>query len=138
MNQNKVWGIQHRKQELERDCHAIQRETVELTQTHNTVQQNFDALADKVSSLYNEKCQLEQFVSGYKNGNRNHLGTRSIVEKIVNRLLAEHGALLTSAIIAVVHALRVKPDRYAIFLIISNMITAVNSMKHYWRYQNHS
>jgi hypothetical protein len=56
--QNKVWRIEHRKQELERDCHAIQRQTVELTQTYNTFQQNFDTLADKVSSLYNEKCQL--------------------------------------------------------------------------------
>ena len=77
-------GIQHRKQELERDCHAIQRETVELTQTHNTVQQNFDTLTDKVDDLYNEKCQLEQFVSRYKNGNREYLEIRGVAEQIVN------------------------------------------------------
>ena len=112
--QNKVWRMEHRKQELERDCQAIQRETVGLTQTHNTVQQNFDTLTDKVDDLYNEKCHLEQFVSRYKNGNRSYLEIRSIAEQIVNMLLAEHGALLTSAIIAVVHALRENPDRFAI------------------------
>lgn len=44
--QNNVLGIQHLKQELEKDCQAIQRETVELTRIHNTLQQNFDALAE--------------------------------------------------------------------------------------------
>ena len=29
--QNKVWKMEHRKQELERDCHVIQRQTVELS-----------------------------------------------------------------------------------------------------------
>jgi chromosome segregation ATPase len=66
--QNKVWRMEHRKQDLERDCQAMQRETVELTQTHNMLQQNFDTLTDKVNDLYNQKCQLEQFVSKYKNG----------------------------------------------------------------------
>ena len=112
--QNKVWRIEHRKQELERDCHAIQRETVELTQTHNTLQQNFDTLTEKVNDLYNEKCQLEQFVSRFKNGNRAYLEIKSIAEQIVYGLLAEHRALLTSAIIAAVHALRENPDRCAI------------------------
>jgi hypothetical protein len=39
---------------------------------------------------------------------------RSIAKQIVNRLLAKCGALLTSAIIVVVHALRLNPDKYAI------------------------
>ena len=43
-----------------------------------------------------------------------YLEIRSIAEQIVNRLLAEHGALLTSAIIAIVQALRVNPDKYNI------------------------
>ena len=36
--------MEHRKQELERDCQAIQRETVQLTGTHNMLQQNFNSL----------------------------------------------------------------------------------------------
>ena len=60
--QNKVWGIQHRKQELERDSYAIQRETMELTQTHNILQQNFNALTYKVNDLYNEKCHTILFL----------------------------------------------------------------------------
>ena len=100
------------KQELERDRQAIQRQIIELTDTKNTLQQNFDMLADKVNDLYNEKSRLEEFVSSYKNTNRKYLKIRGIAEQIVNRLLAEEGPLLTSAIIAVVQALRVNPDKF--------------------------
>ncbi|MBV9179620.1 MAG: hypothetical protein JO297_21535 [Nitrososphaeraceae archaeon] len=102
------------KQELERDRQAIQRQIIELTDTKNTLQQNFDMLADKVNDLYNEKSRLEEFVSSYKNTNRKYLKIRGIAEQIVNRLLAEQGPLLTSTIIAVVQALRVNPDKYDI------------------------
>ena len=112
--QNKVWGVQRRKQELERDCQAIQRQTIELTDTENTLQQNFDSLTEKVDDLYNEKSRLEQYVFRFKNGNRKYLEIRGIAEEIVNRLLAERGPLLTSVIIAVIQALRVNPDKYAI------------------------
>lgn len=116
--QNKVRGIQHQKQELERDCQAMQRRTIELTEALNTLKQNFDALGNKVNDLYNEKCQLEQFVSRFKNNSRNYLKIRGIAEQIVNTLLSEQGALLTSAIIAVVRALRERPDRYAMSILV--------------------
>ena len=84
--QNKVWRMEHRKQELERDCQAIQRETVELTQTHNMLQRNFDALAYNVNDLYNEKDQLEQNVFRFKSTNKNYLKIRDVAEQIVNKL----------------------------------------------------
>ncbi|MBV9175784.1 MAG: hypothetical protein JO297_01955 [Nitrososphaeraceae archaeon] len=58
-----------------------------------------------MSNLYNEKWQVEQFVFRFKNGNRKYLMVRGIAEQII-RLLTEQGPLLTSAIMAVVHALR--------------------------------
>ncbi|MBV9179443.1 MAG: hypothetical protein JO297_20640 [Nitrososphaeraceae archaeon] len=106
--------MEHRKQELERDCQALQRQRMELADTKNTLQQNFDVLVDKVNGLYNQKSRLEQFVFRFKNRNRKYLLIRGIAEEIVYGLLAEHGEILTSAIIAVVQALRVNPDKYAI------------------------
>jgi hypothetical protein len=70
------------------------------------VQQKFDTLTEKVNDLYNEKCQLKQFVSRFKNSNRHYLEIKSIAQQIIYGFLAEHGALLTSAIIAVVQPLR--------------------------------
>jgi uncharacterized protein (DUF3084 family) len=98
----------HRKQELETDCQAMQMRTMELTETHNILQQNFDILTDKVNDLYNEKYQVEQFVSRFKYTNRKYHKIKSIVEQIVNRQLAERGPLLTSAVITVVQALRTR------------------------------
>ncbi|MBV9178529.1 MAG: hypothetical protein JO297_16005 [Nitrososphaeraceae archaeon] len=71
-------------------------------------------MTEKVDDLYNEKSRLEQYVFRFKNGNRKYLEIRGIAEEIVNRLLAERGPLLTSVIIAVIQALRVNPDKYAI------------------------
>jgi hypothetical protein len=43
-----------------------------------------------------------------------YLQTRRIAEEVVDRLLAERKSLLNSALVAVVEALRMNPDRYAI------------------------
>jgi hypothetical protein len=39
--------MQHLKQELEKDCQAIQQQKMELTDTLNTLQQGLDASAEK-------------------------------------------------------------------------------------------
>ena len=76
--QNKVWRIEHRKQELERDCQAIQRETVELTQTHNMLFEGFWKQAEIYEQLRESKIQL--------NNTRNELDE---MKKYVNEALKE-------------------------------------------------
>ena len=77
-------------------------------------QQNFDTLADKICDLQNQKHQLEQFASRFKKSNKKYLKVKSIAEDIVNRLLTEEELFLDLALKAVVEALRMNPDRYAI------------------------
>jgi hypothetical protein len=43
-----------------------------------------------------------------------YLQIKRLAKEVVDRLLAERKSLLTSALIAVVEALRINPDRYAI------------------------
>lgn len=50
----------------------------------------------------------------FRNSDRKYLEIKSIVEEQVNRLLTEQGGLLNSVLLAVVEALRMNPDRYAI------------------------
>jgi hypothetical protein len=50
----------------------------------------------------------------FRNSNRKYLEIKSIVEEQVNRLLTEQGGLLNSVLLAVVEALRMNPDRYAV------------------------
>jgi len=49
-----------------------------------------------------------------KNSDNRYLQIRSIAEEVVNRLLAEHKSLLPLAHVAIVEALRINPDRYAV------------------------
>ena len=86
----------------------------ELTDIEKLHQQNFDASTDKIYSLQNQKNKLEQFVFRFRNSNKKYLKIKSVAEEVVDRLLAEQGGLLTSALLAVVESLRLNPDRYAV------------------------
>ena len=77
-------------------------------------QQNFDSLADNICDFRNQKHQLEQFVFRFKNSNKKYLKVKSIAEDHVNRLLTEEESLLDLALKAVIEALRMNPDRYAV------------------------
>ena len=77
-------------------------------------QHNIDTLLNEIDHLFDEKSELEQFVSRFRNSNEKYLQIKRIAEEVVDRLLAERKSLLTSALIAVVEALRMNPDRYAV------------------------
>src|SRR5437868_12750260 len=76
--------------------------------------QNVDTLQNDIDRLLNERSQLQQFVSRFKNGNEKYLKIRDVAEEHVNRLLTEQETLLDLALKAVVEALRMNPDRCAI------------------------
>ena len=57
--------MQHLKQELEKDCQAIQQQKMELTDTLNTLQQGFDASAEKYQLIQAEML-VATVVATYK------------------------------------------------------------------------
>ena len=64
--------------------------------------------------MYNEKCQLEQFISRFRNGNKKYLKIKSIAKEQLNKLLSEQEPLLDLALNSVIEALRMVHDRYAV------------------------
>src|SRR5438045_8470719 len=76
--------------------------------------QNVDTLQNDIDRLLNERSQLQQFVYRFKNGNEKYLKIRDVAEEHVNRLLTEQETLLDLALKAVIEALRMNPDRYAV------------------------
>ena len=77
-------------------------------------QNNIDTLQNDIERLFNERSELQQFVSRFKNSDKRYLQIKGIAEEVVDRFLAERKSLLNSALVAVVEALRMNPDRYAI------------------------
>src|SRR6188472_201189 len=112
--QNKVQDMQCQKQELERQLRIINSRIIQLADVEKMHQQNFDSLADNICDFRNQKHQLEQFVFRFKNSNKKYLKVKSIAEDHVNRLLTEEESLLDLALKAVIEALRMNPDRYAV------------------------
>jgi len=76
--------------------------------------QNIDTLQNDIERLLNERRQLQQFVSGFKNSNEKYLKIKDVAEDHVNRLLTEEEPLLELALKAVIEALRMNPDMYAV------------------------
>jgi chromosome segregation ATPase len=112
--QHEILDKQCQKQQLQRALQVINKRIVELAGIEKMHQQNFDTLADKVCDLQNQKHQLEQLVSRFKNGNEKYLKIKDVAEDHVNRLLTEEEPLLELALKAVIEALRMNPDRYAV------------------------
>jgi flagellar biosynthesis GTPase FlhF len=112
--QNKVQIMQGQTQKLERDSQIVQRRIIELTETEAMYSSNCETLLNEIEHRYNEKRQIEQFVSRFRNTNRKYLKIKSIAEEYVNKLLADQEPLLDLALNAVIEALRMAHDRYAI------------------------
>jgi len=87
---------------------------MELTEVENMHHHNIDTLQNDIDRLLNERRQLQQLVSRFKNGNRRYLKIKDVAAEHVNRLLKEEETLLDLALNAVIEALRMNPDRYAV------------------------
>ena len=107
-------NLKCQNQKLEKDLQARRRQIVELTEVEDMHHQNIDTLQSDLDHLFNERRQLQQFVSRFKNGNDKYLKIKGIAEENVNRLLTEQETLLDLALKAVIEALRMNPDRYAV------------------------
>jgi DNA-binding CsgD family transcriptional regulator/chorismate mutase len=112
--QKEILDKQRQRQELQRALQIINKRIVELADVEKMHHHNIDTLQNDIHSLFNERRQLQQFVSKFKNIDSRYLQIRSIAEEVVDRLLAERKSLLSSALVAVVEALRMNPDRYAV------------------------
>jgi chorismate mutase len=87
---------------------------LDLTEVENMHRRNVDTLQNDIDHLLNERRQLQQFVYRFKNSNEKYLKIKDIAEEHVNRLLTEEETLLDLALNAVIEALRMNPDRYAV------------------------
>jgi DNA-binding CsgD family transcriptional regulator/chorismate mutase len=107
-------NLKCQNQKLERELQDRRRQIAELTEVENMLHQNIDTLQNDIDRLLNERRQLQQFVSRFKNGNEQYLKIKGVAEEHVNRILTEEESLLDLALKAVIEALRMNPDRYAI------------------------
>jgi hypothetical protein len=83
------------------------------------------SLKTNVARAHLDQHYENVYVYRFKNNNEKYLQIKSIAEEVVDRLLTERKSLLSSAIVPVVEALRMNPDRYALLFIIANMTTTM-------------
>jgi chromosome segregation ATPase len=91
--QNQVQDLKYQSQELEKELEARRRNIAELTEVENMHHQNVDTLQNEIDRLFNERRQLQQFVSRFKNSDRRYLQIKDVAAEEVNRLLTEEEKL---------------------------------------------
>jgi DNA-binding Lrp family transcriptional regulator len=102
--QKEILDKQRQKQEVQRDLHVINKRIVDLADVEKMHQNNIDTLQNDIEHLFNERSELQQFVSRFKNSDKRYLQIKGIAEEVVDRFLAELKSLLNSALVAVVEA----------------------------------
>jgi len=89
-------NLKRQNQELELDLQIRKRQIAELTEVENMHQKkDVDTLQNDINRLFNERHQLQQFVSRFKNSDSRYLQIKSIAEEVIDRLLAERKSLLS-------------------------------------------
>ena len=112
--QNQVQDLKYQNQKLEQDLQVRKRQIAELIEVESMLHQNVDTLQNDIDRLLIERRQLQRFVSRFKNSNGKYLKIKDVAEEHVNRLLTEQETLLDLALKAVIEALRMNPDKYAV------------------------
>jgi nucleoid-associated protein YejK len=96
-------NLKCQNQELEKELQARKRQIAELTEVENMHRYNIDTLQNDIDHLFNERSQLQQFVSRFRNSDRRYLQIKDVAEEHVNRLLTEE-PLLDLALKAVIES----------------------------------
>jgi hypothetical protein len=114
---NEIANLEYKKERLQADVQALNNKTSTLRSVKCSYQQECDNKKEDIDYLNNHKEQLEDFVASFKSGNKRYLEIKGVAQEHVNYLLTQRKTMLTIAIIAVIEAMKMSPDRYmAIFV----------------------
>jgi chorismate mutase len=78
-------NLKCQNQELEKEMQGRRRNIAELTEVENMHHQNVDTLQNDIDRLLNERRQLQQFVSRFKNSNDKYLKIKDVAEEHVKK-----------------------------------------------------
>ena len=71
-------------------------------------------LQQDIGYYINQKQQLIAFVEGFKRSNKKYGKIRAIAEEHINSFLADQKILVSAAVLAVIEALRMHPNKHRI------------------------
>jgi predicted transcriptional regulator len=104
---NEVATSQYEKQKLSNRIVDLKR----LEQSHSEA---CSRLQQDIGYYINEKQQLIAFVEGFKRSNKKYRKVRAIAEEHINSFLADQKILISAAVLAVIEALRMYPNKHRI------------------------
>jgi hypothetical protein len=106
----------------------LNNKTSTLRSVKRSYQQECDNKKQDIDYLNNHKEQLEDLVAIFKSGNKKYLEIKGVAQEHVNYLLTQRKTMLTIAILAVIEALKMNPDKYMATFVDSNKDDMLNDL----------
>jgi hypothetical protein len=109
---NEVESIQYQKQESIIELQKQSNQIVDLKKLEQSHTEACRRLQQDMKYYIDQKEQLIAFVEGFKRSNKKYGKVRAIAEQHINSFLTDRKALVSAAVLAVIEALRMHPNKH--------------------------
>jgi cytidylate kinase len=111
---NKVKTIQCQKQEGDIELQRVGDRIVELKKLEQSHAEVCRRLQQEIGYYINQKQQLIAFVEAFKRSDKKYSKIRAMAKQHINSFLADQKILVSAAVLAVIEALRIHPNKHTI------------------------
>jgi transcriptional regulator len=109
---NEVESIQYQEQESIIELQKRSNQIVDLKRLEQSHSDTCSRLQQDMRYYINEKEQIIASVEGFKRSNKKYGKVRAIAEEHIDRFLSDRKALVSAAVLAVIEALRMHPNKH--------------------------
>jgi chromosome segregation ATPase len=109
---NEVENIQYQKQEANIEIEKLSDRIVDLKKLQHSYAEACSRLQQDMEYYIDKKEQIIASVEAFKRSNKNYCKIRAIAEEHINSFLADQKILVSAAVLAVIEALRIHPNKH--------------------------
>jgi hypothetical protein len=108
---NKVETIQYQKQEGDIELQKLGDRVVELKKLEQSHAEVCRRLQQEIGYYIKQKQQLIAFIEAFKRSNKKYSKVRAVAKEHLNNFLMDQKILVSAAVLAVIEALRIHPNK---------------------------
>jgi chromosome segregation ATPase len=111
---NEVDNIQYQKQEANIEIEKLRDQIVELKKLERSHSEACSRLQQDIGYHIDQKQQIIAFIEGFKRSDKKYSKIRARAEEHINSFLADQKILVSAAVLGVIEALRMHPNKHTI------------------------
>ena len=109
-----VNAIQYKRQEAKIELQKLSNRIVDLKKLEQSHSETCSRLQQDIGYYIDQKQQLIAFVEGFKRSDKKYSKVRAMAKQHINSFLADQKILVSAAVLGVIEALRMHPNKHRI------------------------